>query len=97
MATATRAGGPKELRLERFTEVLQDPNSRLTYAALTGQRKQSVRDAERLLSQEMVNFMKKHGYILKLNTSVLFSTGEEHQMSGGCQSCKGRCTTTKCN
>ena len=71
MATATHAGGPKELHLERFTEALQDPNSRLTYAALSGQRNQSIRDAERLLSQEMVNFMKKHGYILKLNTSVL--------------------------
>ena len=38
-----------DLRLERFTEALEDSASQLTYPALTGQRKQSVRDAERLL------------------------------------------------
>ena len=37
----------------------------LTYPALTGQRKQSVRDAERLLSQEMVQFMTKKGYLFE--------------------------------
>ena len=62
IATSTRGGGPAELQLERFTEALQDPDSGLTYAALTGQRKQSVRDAERLFSQEILNFMEKRGY-----------------------------------
>ena len=46
--------------LDRFAEALQDPDSGLTNPALTGQRKQSVRDAERLFSSEMVQFMKKN-------------------------------------
>ena len=62
IATATRLGGPSELRLERFTEALEDPESGLTYPALTGQRKQSVRDAERLFSEQMLQFMLKKKY-----------------------------------
>ena len=50
------------MQLERFAEALEDSESLLTYPALTGQRKQSVRDAERLLSKEMVEFMRKKGY-----------------------------------
>lgn len=41
---------------------MEDPSSGLTYAALTGQRKQSVRDAERLFSEELAEFMNKKGY-----------------------------------
>ena len=48
--------------LERFVEALSDPSSNLTYAALTGERKQSVQDAERLFGLDMVSFMKKKGY-----------------------------------
>lgn len=48
--------------MERFSEALEDPDSGLTYPALTDQRKQSVRDAERLLSKEMVKFMRKNKY-----------------------------------
>lgn len=43
---STRAGGPADLELQRFHEALNDPDTRLTYPALTGQRKQSVRDVE---------------------------------------------------
>ena len=43
-------------------EALHDPSSKLTYPALTGQRKQSVSDTERLLSSEMVAFMERHDY-----------------------------------
>ena len=62
IATATGNGGPKGLKLERFMEALADASSGLTYPSLTGSRKQSVRDAERLFSKEMVAFMKKKGY-----------------------------------
>ena len=62
IAGSTRAGGPKELRLERFADALQDPSSGLTFPAFTGQRKQSIRDAEILLSQNMVAYMKKKDY-----------------------------------
>ena len=48
--------------MERFAEALEDPSFGLTYTALTGKRKQSVRDAERLFSSSMVQFMKKKGY-----------------------------------
>ena len=50
------------MRLERFVEALSDPSSNLTYFALSGARKQSVQDAERLLSPEMAEFMEKKGY-----------------------------------
>ena len=36
--------------------------SGLTYAALTGSRKQSVVDAERLFSPSLAKFMEKKGY-----------------------------------
>lgn len=62
IATATRNGGPNELRLERFAEALEDPSTGLTYAALTGQKKQSVRDAERLFGTGVVEFMKRKNY-----------------------------------
>ena len=48
--------------MERFVEALQDSSTGLTYAALTGQRKQSVRDAELLFSASLAAFMDKQGY-----------------------------------
>ena len=45
-----------ELQLERFAEALEDPSTGLTYAALTGQNKQSVRDAERLFSRGVLDY-----------------------------------------
>lgn len=50
------------MKLERFGEALEDPSSMLTYTALTGKNKQSVRDAERLFSRSMVDFMRTRGY-----------------------------------
>ena len=46
-----------QLKLERFSEALQDPSSGLTYTALIGDNKQSVRDAERFFSASMLGFM----------------------------------------
>ena len=51
------------MHLERFVEALSDPSSNLTYYALSGARKQSVQDAERLLSPEVAEFMDKKGYM----------------------------------
>ena len=62
IATATRSGGPVQLRLERFAQALEDPDSGLTYPALTGQCKQSVQDAERLFSKGVVKFMEKNNF-----------------------------------
>ena len=62
MAQSTRLGGPKKLQLERFTEAMYDEVSGLTFPALTGQRKQSVRDAEILFSEGVQKFMERSGY-----------------------------------
>ena len=43
-------------------QALEDPTSGLTYSALTGVRKQSVEDAERLFGPGVISFMEKHGY-----------------------------------
>ena len=48
--------------MERFVQALEDPTSGLTYSALTGVRKQSVEDAERLFGPGVISFMEKHGY-----------------------------------
>ena len=62
VAKSTRLGGPDRLQLDRFTEALYDEESGLTFPALTGQRKQSVRDAENLFSKGVEDFMKRKGY-----------------------------------
>lgn len=43
-------------------QALQDPSSGLTYSALTGIRKQSVEDVERLFGPGVIAFMEKQGY-----------------------------------
>lgn len=48
--------------LEKFVEALADPESGLTYPALTGARKQSVEDVERLFGAGVLKFMTEHGY-----------------------------------
>ena len=55
------------MQLERFYEALYDESSNLTYPALTGQRKQSIRDVESLFSSDMEHFMEKKEYIYELN------------------------------
>ena len=62
MAQSTRQGGPEDLRLDRFTEALYDEQSGMTFPALTGQRKQSVRDAEVFFSEGVEKFMSGKGY-----------------------------------
>ena len=62
MAQSTRRGGPEELQLDRFTEALYDKDSGMTFPALTGQRKQSVQDAEILFSEGVEKFMQNKGY-----------------------------------
>lgn len=56
------------MKLERFTEALyHDPTTNLTYPALTGQRKQSIRDVEVLFSTGVEDFMKQKGYEVEAN------------------------------
>jgi len=58
----TREGGPEDMDLQGFDEAMRDSKSGLTYAALTGQRKQSVQDAERMLSFLVSDFLEEKGY-----------------------------------
>ena len=57
-----KKGGPLAIDLEHFTEALRDPSAQLTYTSLTGARKQSISDAERLFSKSVVSFMEENGY-----------------------------------
>ena len=41
---------------------MQDPSTGLTYPSLTGIRKQSVEDVERLFGLGVIKFMEEHGY-----------------------------------
>ena len=58
----TREGGPEDMDLQGFDKAMRDPKTGLTYAALTGQRKQSVQDAERMLSFLVSDFLQEKGY-----------------------------------
>ena len=53
---------PDQLKLDRFTEALYDGESGRTSPALTGQRKQLVRDAEKLFSKGVEEFRSRKGY-----------------------------------
>ncbi|XP_063431643.1 uncharacterized protein LOC134714335 [Mytilus trossulus] len=51
-----------ELDPEAFDKVLLDPRAGLSHAALTGQRPQSVEDAEKLLSYHVAASMQRNGF-----------------------------------
>lgn len=52
----------KNVRLEKFVEALHHPETGLTYPALSGVRKQSVEDVERLFGECVIKFMEDHKY-----------------------------------
>ena len=56
-----RQGAARDIHLERFVQALEDPSSGLTYSALTGVRKQSVEDVERLFGAGVIQFMETMG------------------------------------
>ena len=58
----TRETGPPGANLGGFDEAMRDPTTGLTQGALTGERKQSVKDAERMLSYSVAKFLKENGY-----------------------------------
>ena len=57
------SGGFEGTNLQGFDEAMLDAGTGLTHASLTGERKQSVRDAERMLSFLVAKFLREHGYI----------------------------------
>lgn len=48
--------------MERFAEAMYDDCTQLTFPALTGQRKQSIRDVEVFFSRSVEDFMTRNGY-----------------------------------
>ena len=48
--------------MERFEEAVHDSTAGLTYTALSGIRKQSVEDVERLFGEPLIIWMKNKGY-----------------------------------
>ena len=62
IAKSVREGKDDTLNYEAFDDVLLDQNSGLTHAALIGIRKQSLIDAERLLSYHVVESLRKNGH-----------------------------------
>ena len=48
--------------MERYKEALADRKAGLTLPALTGERKQSVKDAERLFNGNLQEWFKLNGY-----------------------------------
>ena len=66
-------------------EALDDPTSGLTYPALTGSRKQSLVDAERLFHPNLAKFMEEKGYHYEARfIRVIWNwrrAGDEHGLS----------------
>ncbi|XP_071126583.1 uncharacterized protein [Mytilus edulis] len=62
IATSTRECRYQELDPEAFDKALLDPRAGLSRAALTGQRPQSVEDAEKLLSYHVAACMQRNGF-----------------------------------
>ena len=65
IGTSLRVGGPREVHVERYVEVLQDSDSGLTYPALVGTRKESVEDVERLFGESLIQFMEQKNYTVE--------------------------------
>ena len=77
----TREGGPEGLNLKGFDDALLDSSTGLTHAALTGERKQSVVDAERMLSFPVAKFLIDHGYLFEGN--FVYTVASWHEAADG--------------
>jgi len=62
ITNCTRNGDVPDVDVRAFVEALHDPNTGLTYTALTGQHKQSVPDCERVFSRGVIEFMERNGH-----------------------------------
>ena len=80
------AGETRECRYplldpEAFDKAMQDPDTGLSHAALTGQRPQSVEDAERLLSYHVASSMQKNG--VNQEAEYILTVASWHEASDG--------------
>ena len=81
IAQHIRDGKYNELDHESFSDVLADPLSGLTHAALVGKRKQSVKDAERMLSYHVVRSLERYGH--QNEAEVVRIIAQWHEASDG--------------
>ena len=69
------------LNLDAFDEAMQDSKTGLTHTALVGKRKQSVIDAEKLLSFHVAAFLDEKGY--KIEAEYVQIVAKWHEASDG--------------
>lgn len=77
MAKSVREGKDPKLDFEAFNDALHDPESGLTYAALIGKRKQSLKDAERLLSKHVADSLRRKGHDQEARHVLLIANWHE--------------------
>ena len=63
IAMCVRKGLIPNINMKAFVDALNSPDTGLTYTALTGKRKQSVSDAEKLLSGAVATWMKNNNHV----------------------------------
>jgi len=81
IATHTRELRYPALSPEAFDLAMRSPDTGLTYAALVGARKQSVHDAEALLSDSVAAFLRQSGY--KVDADYVNVISNWHKASDG--------------
>ena len=77
MAKSVREGKDPHLHFEAFNDALHDSQSGLTYAALIGKRKQSLKDAERLLSCHVADSLRRNGHVQEAKHVQLIANWHE--------------------
>ena len=96
IAQHVRDGGYDAFDYEAFSDVLADPLSGLTHTALVGKRRQSVKDAERLLSYHWQIHLKGMATMKKQAISELWHSGMSPQMVGVWTSHRDASSIIKC-
>ena len=81
MAKSVREGKDPKLNFEALNDALHDPESGLTYAAVIGKRKQSLKDAERLLSIHVADSLRRKGHVREARHVQLMANW--HEASNG--------------
>ncbi|XP_066278595.1 uncharacterized protein [Branchiostoma lanceolatum] len=81
IAKHTRDGGHADINVRRFDEAYKSNETDLTFHALVGTRKQSVGDAERLLSHAVANLFRSRGY--EAEADYVKTVADWHEASDG--------------
>ena len=81
IAQHVQDGGYTDFDYKAIADLLADPMSGLTHAALVGMRHQSVKDAERLLSYNVVRSLERHGK--HEEAAFIWITAQWHEASNG--------------